>query len=207
METRYCHPGWTGTPYASDFEAKWGTVHFDEMLDCRTCASTKDAATKARERGYQYMIAPKESKAGNRLYKVTKQNARCVFQMLDHLHRNAQTCRKKYRGDLEARIYQIVRSARTRASTRNIPFDLDPKDIVRRVKVGYCEATGLPFNLEPGSKNFRSAFTPSLDQKVPSAGYTQENVQVVCLGWNFLKSNFDASEVVAFRDGLTNSRH
>lgn len=100
---------------------------------------------------------------------------------------------------------QIVRCAKDRAKKRGMPFNLDTDDIIRRTKLGVCEATGLPLDLSIDNVNGRAArnpFTPSLDRVDSNLGYTQDNVQVVCLAWNLMKSNFDGELLERFRNGL-----
>jgi hypothetical protein len=51
---------------------------------------------------------------------------------------------------------------------------------------GHCAVSGFEFNLQ----RFRDAlakhpFAPSIDRKLSSAGYTEENVRLVCVAVNF----------------------
>ncbi len=72
-------------------------------------------------------------------------------------------------------------------------FDLTKEDILSRIQSGFCEATGMPFDL-----SVKGPFSPSLDQVVPSKGYTKDNIRVVCLIYNLMKSNFDERDVDRF---------
>lgn len=197
MDDTYFHPGWTGEPYASDFMAKWGLIKLNEMYDGSRAASRSEAAEAAIKAGKVYFISPKPSKLGNRLYKARKNGlCRCVVAMLDDMRSKADTNRERYRSDINARIVQIVRAARSRARARGLPCDLDEGEIVRRVvDVGRCEVTGLSFDLRPGTWEKRRALSPSLDQIEPSGGYTMDNVRVVCWAYNMMRANFDPEDV------------
>ncbi len=85
---------------------------------------------------------------------------------------------------LTKRAQSLIAHARTRARRKSLPFDLDDlaatQDIERRVNLGRCELTGLPFDFTPG----RTFASPSLDRRNPVLGYTWANVRVVCHGIN-----------------------
>lgn len=83
---------------------------------------------------------------------------------------------------LERRGLSLVSDAKRRAKTKGIPFDLDWRDIQRRLDLGKCEITSLPFDLmSPKAWN-----APSLDQIRPGAGYTKENTRVVLYSLNVM---------------------
>ena len=82
----------------------------------------------------------------------------------------------KYR--LKHRAKDLIRHAKLRAAKKSLPFDLHHhvKEIQSRIDRGFCELTGIPFNLESG----RTFDSPSLDRIDPSAGYIYSNLRVVC---------------------------
>jgi hypothetical protein len=84
---------------------------------------------------------------------------------------------------LEKRAMCLVAAARVRARKKGIRFSLTSSDVQRLQDVidrGRCELTGVRFSLEQG----RCATNPSLDRIIPSAGYVQGNVRVVCQAMN-----------------------
>ena len=64
---------------------------------------------------------------------------------------------------------------------------LDPSDIARRIAAGYCEVTGLPFDMGLAGEKVARAYTPSLDRIDSTEGYTPDNVQVVVWIYNRAK--------------------
>lgn len=81
------------------------------------------------------------------------------------------------------RARHLVWSAATRAKRKGIPFslgDADIADIQRRIDVGLCEITGMPFDLSPG-RHFNS---PSIDRIDSTRGYSPDNIRVVCHAMN-----------------------
>ena len=128
----------------------------------------------------------------------------CIYRRLIYQQKQATAGRKKY-CDLDKRFTQILRVARDRARRKGLPFDLDTKDILSRVRAGRCEATGLAFHLdfsnETEAQYSRNPFMPSLDRIDSRRGYTKDNVQVVCLGWNLMKASFDMDFLALFIRG------
>lgn len=85
----------------------------------------------------------------------------------------------------------IFRCARSRAKKENYDFDLTIDFIYNAINDGFCQATGIPFDLKPTKDTFRNPFAPSLDRRDNSKGYTKDNVQVVCIIYNVGKSEYD----------------
>lgn len=101
------------------------------------------------------------------------------------------------------RAYRIWNNARQRAARSGIPFDISFDWFLRRLNAGRCEATGIPLTLEVGSGSGRGhPFAPSLDQKVPGAGYTPDNTAVVCWLYNCAKGVTTHDNVVKMAKAL-----
>lgn len=189
------HSGWIGTPNRSDFDSVWGIISIDDILDCSKSADMQSAVRRALDLGFAYFINPFPSKDGCQLYRVTKKRppiGRCVYALARYDKTRAEHSRLRYSTDLSERVKMLLRAIRWRATRKGIPFDLSQANILARFQMGRCEATGLPFDFGVRRKN---PFAPSLDQIVPSAGYTTNNVQVVCLLYNIIKSAFPEDNV------------
>jgi hypothetical protein len=199
----YRHNGWVGEPYKSDFDSMWGMIKLSDMVACSDCPTLSQARRKTKLAGSRYFIWDRESKRGCRLYKIEGPRCACVYAALEYQFENAKRGRQRYQ-KLDERVKQVVRCAKARAEKSGIPFMLDTQNIIERVQNGICEATGLPFDLnwKEDSSKCRSPFAPSLDQIVPRAGYTTDNVQIVCWGYNLMKSNFDKETFQTFVAGL-----
>lgn len=107
-----------------------------------------------------------------------------------------KTWRRNYRG------HALVNVARHRAKTKGVSFDLSPLDIQSRIDAGYCELTGIPFNLdEPKAWN-----APSLDQREAGKGYTRENVRVVLYALNVMANVWGENRIVEIARAITARR-
>lgn len=137
-----------------------------------------------------------------------KQCSKCKQQLpITSFHKNGigyrsecKPCRSKSRSV----INRIVDGARHRAKTKNLPFDIDYnfiKELNYRQK-GLCALTGVTLNWTPGGGNSIQRSCPidraSLDKKIPTLGYTRDNVQLVTDFANRMKSMYSQDELIAF---------
>ncbi len=69
--------------------------------------------------------------------------------------------------------YKLWWNARKRATRKNLPFDIEKEDIII---ADNCPCCGDPMT------------RPSLDQVNPGAGYTKNNIAIICYDCNVIKS-------------------
>lgn len=106
--------------------------------------------------------------------------------------------RKKWR--LNNRGSALVSSARCRARARSLDFDLDAKAIQARIDSGFCELTGMPFDLKDKQNS------PSLDRKDPNKGYTMDNTRVVLTCVNLMLNTWGVEKILQIADALRSNR-
>lgn len=103
-----------------------------------------------------------------------------------------------------------MRHARFRAHRKGQAFDLENhlEDLQKRIDAGFCEVSGLPFNLDGG----RTWDSPSFDRVDSTRGYTHDNVRVVlhavnsALGdWGEAKMLEIARAIMARRTAASNA--
>jgi hypothetical protein len=107
---------------------------------------------------------------------VDSRGARWRAENKDHLR--ARDAKRR----MEKRAQCLIAAARTRSRNKGIEFALDDfeAELQRRIDAGYCELSGVAFDLSPG----RKATSPSLDRCDPKAGYLPNNVRVICHALN-----------------------
>lgn len=107
----------------------------------------------------------------------------------------------------ERRAYHLVRTAKNRAADKGWGFDLTPEWALEKLKAGTCEATGIPFHMVTGDGTGNARpFSPSLDRKDNSLGYTKDNCHVVCWMYNAAKGTASHADVVRFAEALCATR-
>ena len=89
--------------------------------------------------------------------------------------------------------YALFNGARGRARKNDIPFDIEPKDIIIPT---HCPILGT--KLIPGDR----PNAPSLDRIIPDRGYTKDNIQVISYRANMLKSNITLAESMKITEWL-----
>lgn len=110
----------------------------------------------------------------------------------------------KYVSNAAFRANSLVKSCKSRAKIKNVPFSLDPNTIVSAVESGACQVTGIEFVLEDtGNSGLGySPWAPSIDRIVPSKGYTPENTRVVVLAFNIAKQSLSDKELLALANAI-----
>lgn len=81
----------------------------------------------------------------------------------------------------ERRHLDLVCSAKNRARKAGVAFDLDnyKNEIGERVYSGFCELTGMPFDMDSKKSLSGGWASPSIDRITPSKGYVYTNIRIV----------------------------
>lgn len=102
----------------------------------------------------------------------------------------------------QARLTPAYRAGRLVAGAKQRTTCTLTMEWVRdKIAAGYCEVTGIPFDLEGHGAPARS-FSPSLDRINPDEGYTPENTQVVAWIYNRAKGVQDHQDVLTLARAL-----
>lgn len=102
--------------------------------------------------------------------------------------------------EVATRLYE---SARTKASSRRLHFDLKYNDVKRLVARGVCQVTGIPFDMRAKvAKGPDFPFRASLDRIDNTVGYVPSNIQVVVKIYNSAKYVWNTEDVLAMAIAL-----
>jgi len=85
-------------------------------------------------------------------------------------------------------LRRVWAQSRNRAKKSDIPFTILPDDVERlfRDQRGRCGVTDIAFHFERFPDAFvKHPFAPSIDRRLSSGGYTEDNVRLVCVAVNF----------------------
>ena len=104
------------------------------------------------------------------------------------------------------RARTLVNGAKQRAKKKGLPFDLTTDWVENKLIDGRCEITDIKFYIKPYSKREDYVrvhpHSPSLDQILPSEGYTMDNVQIVCDQVNKFKGDRHITSAVFIAKSL-----
>lgn len=96
---------------------------------------------------------------------------------------------------LRSRALRLWHNARIRKPDLTITVEW----IEEKLKLGICEVTKLPLSVIS-----KSPFSPSLDRKDNTLGYTPENTRVVVWMYNSAKNKFTDKDVLIMAKALVN---
>lgn len=123
--------------------------------------------------------------------------------------RMCRTKQNKTRKDLydrDTKLNKILQMrylcAKERATKYDIPFDIT-KDYVYELwqkQNGKCAISGIDMTFE--FNKGRIATNVSIDQINPKKGYTTDNIQLVCMAVNQMKSDFDTDTLLMFCENI-----
>lgn len=87
-------------------------------------------------------------------------------------------------------------AAKSRAMDKSLPFTITKEDLLTiwKSQNGKCAISGLDMTYELGEG--RTYTNVSIDQVSPSKGYTVDNIQLVCMAVNQLKSDLDMDTIL-----------
>jgi len=103
---------------------------------------------------------------------------------------------------LKLRAQRLHGNAQKRAKANNWPSpDFTSTWLEEKIAAGFCEATGIPFDLNTQVSNTvhaKNPWVPSIDRIDSSKPYLKDNVQVVVYMYNVCKAEFAHEDVVKF---------
>jgi hypothetical protein len=102
---------------------------------------------------------------------------------------------------IKLRSQRLYGSASKRAKFFNWPsVDFNTEWIYEKIMNGYCEATGIPFDLtsEIAGSHTKNPWVPSIDRIDSAKPYIKSNVQIVVYMYNVCKSEFSHQDVLKF---------
>ena len=107
------------------------------------------------------------------------------------MRKNSSSSRENYHKNPHKKIFMNLKS---RATAKNIPFNLDISDIVIPV---ICPVLNIP--IIPFSKSDNS---PSVDRLIPALGYVKGNINIISNRANRIKSDATLEEIEAIVNWL-----
>lgn len=95
--------------------------------------------------------------------------------------------------------------AKERAERKDLLFDITKEDLINLwdKQNGKCAISGIDMTCTLDSG--RTPYNVSADQINPSMGYTKNNIQLVCMSVNQLKSDFEMDIVLNICKNIINN--
>ena len=118
-----------------------------------------------------------------------------------HQHKVCNTCRgaknkEAISKSVKSYLQRSLTSARERAKKRQIPCTITLDDLLKlwTLQNGRCAVSKVAMTYGVNGQKMRE-FNVSIDQIRANAGYTPQNVQLVCARVNFMKHELDMNDL------------
>lgn len=169
----------------------------------QTLEQKREYAAKWRERNRDkireyakdyYWKSPKHKENSNKATKAWYENNKEKALEKTSAYYYANKHKRKYWKSTSI-PYLLLKSAKSRAKRKGLPFNLELTDIIIPE---VCPILGIPLSNQRGSNKF---LNPSLDRIVPEKGYVKNNIAVISLRANMLKNDMSldtAKKIVAY---------
>tara|TARA_R100001377_G_C3166435_1_gene101478 strand:- start:54 stop:602 length:549 start_codon:yes stop_codon:yes gene_type:complete len=92
-------------------------------------------------------------------------------------------------------LSDLVEGARGRANKNNLPFNLKTKDL-KKIITTCCPVFGFKFEINKQDKENNWQNSPTIDRIVPLKGYVKENIIIISMLANTIKSCASPDEIL-----------
>ena len=93
------------------------------------------------------------------------------------------------------RAKTLMKGIKDRSKKYEEVLDFDENYLKLIIENGYCQATGIPFELGSARDSKKRAFSPSIDRIDNNKGYFKENVRLVIWQYNLMKGELTDEEL------------
>lgn len=169
--------------------SKWVQVREDGLIFCNKC--------------HTYKRAEEFDLCSDKTYRNGRDSRCKACKKEQYLKRKEQNRGKK---DLNRPLLERWHGMKDRASRKNIPFNVSLEDLHNLwiAQKGLCAISNIPMTFI--FNNGRTFTNVSVDQINPHLGYTKENIQLVCMAVNQMKSDMSLEELYMFCESILKNK-
>ena len=132
--------------------------------------------------------------------------AKRLAQQKEYAENNREQCitrGREYYASVKGRAKTLLKGVMRRSND----VDIDERFIIERIEDGFCEVTGIPFNMNPSVDTKKNPYAPSIDRIDSSKGYTRNNVQIVIWQYNLMKGEISHDDLLMICEKLIERRN
>ena len=99
----------------------------------------------------------------------------------------------------------LVKSAKEREKAKGNKVTLSVEEITQKIENGFCELTGLPFDLLPSTTHHHNPYAPSLDRiDASNREYSPQNTRVVLASVNVALGQYGEQVMLPILEAMVN---
>ena len=183
---------------------------------CRKCEDTQIELENKKDGLYKCFCCGQWLSPEDFTLAGKEKAGKIMYAYRDGLKRYCKKCKhekdKEHRRnyDQDTKLYKMLQSrwlgARDRANRHNLQFDLT-KEFLQELwnkQKGLCALSGIPMTYELDSG--RTFTNVSIDRINTNLGYTQDNIQLVCMAVNQMKSDMSLQELYMFCESIVENK-
>lgn len=172
---------------------------------CKQCSRRKDSKwielDEAKKIGFRTCVSCNESKIISDFFNYYKTRSKPTYRKqckaCQATTASKQRLRNKFNNAEHHSIREKLNGARKRAKEQGLEFNITIEDLMPFPS--HCEILGLELTYKVFG-NDRPDNGVSLDKIVPSRGYTKENVRIISMRANRLKSDLDLDTILKIKE-------
>lgn len=160
---------------------------------CRVCEKSlpyKNFSCRNEKNGLIYFSYECNKCAYHRKLKVHEKN----------LTKYTDTQRFKENFTIDGRAIMLRNRCKQRSRIYKMEYSLTKNHILKLLHDKVCAKTGIELIIDDSIYN---PYAPSIDRIDSNKGYTDDNIQVVCMIYNFCKNKFTEDQVSEFFNKIT----
>lgn len=204
--------------YDSTYWRKYVTVKYGSTMHttCRKCEDEQFELEHKKDGLYKCFCCGKWLPPEAFTFAGYDKNGKIKYIYRDGLKKYCKNCkhekdkvhRQSY--DNETKLYKVLQErwlgARDRANKRGLEFDITKDDLLElwNSQKGICTLSGITMTYE--LDNGRTFTNVSIDRINPNLGYTKDNIQLVCMAVNQMKSDMSLQELYMFCESIINKK-
>ena len=100
---------------------------------------------------------------------------------------------------IDGRAVMLRNRCRQRAKNYGMEFSLSKEVLITMLSTKKCSKTNIKLIIDDSKYN---PYAPSIDRIDNNKGYTDENIQIVCMIYNFCRNSFSENQVEEFFNKL-----
>lgn len=112
---------------------------------------------------------------------------------------------RAFYSSISGRAKTLMKGVERRSKIKGWEIGIDVEFIQSRIEAGFCEVTGLPFDMNKPVGSKKNSYAPSIDRIDSGRPYSRDNSRVVIWQFNMMKAEMSDGELVLLCEIISES--